>query len=210
MRAWLRKMFLNTQPQNDVQVYLIAGLGNPGREHRKNRHNIGFMVVDQVAKKMGISLSRMQSRAMLGQGFWEGRKVILVKPLTFMNLSGQAICSLLKFYKVPAANLMVVHDDIDLSTGTLRLRPGGGSAGQKGVASIIERLGDSNFARLRFGVGRPPGRMEAADYVLHDFDAAELDVVNIAIDRAAVAIGVFISAGLEAAMNQYNGSSVKE
>jgi PTH1 family peptidyl-tRNA hydrolase len=130
--------------------------------------------------------------------------VVLAKPQTFMNLSGQAAASLVKFYKIPLENLLVAYDDVDLPFGSLRLRPGGGSAGQKGMVSIIERLGTQNFPRLRLGIGRPPGRMEAAAYVLQDFSPAEEPELSASLERGVQAALIYISQGLEAAMNQYN------
>jgi PTH1 family peptidyl-tRNA hydrolase len=132
--------------------------------------------------------------------------VVLAKPHTFMNLYGQPVGALSRFYKVPVENLLVAYDDVDLPLGTVRIRPGGGSAGQKGMASIIERLGTQEFPRLRLGIGRPPGRMEAADYVLQDFSAGEQELLKLTLDRAAEAALVFVAEGLEAAMNQYNGA----
>jgi PTH1 family peptidyl-tRNA hydrolase len=184
--------------------YLIVGLGNPGREYRTTRHNIGFMVVDELGSKWGIKMTRVQFKAIVGAGNFEGHKVILAKPQTYMNLSGQAVGSLVKFFKIPNEHVIVVHDDMDLPAGLLRLRPGGGSAGQKGVGSIIERLGTQGFARMRMGIGHPPGQMDAKDYVLEDFLSAEKMEVEAAIQRAVEAAGVFITAGLDKAMNQFN------
>jgi PTH1 family peptidyl-tRNA hydrolase len=185
--------------------YLIVGLGNPGAVYRYNRHNIGFMLVDRVAEQLGVKFSRLESKALLTKGEHQGRRVVLAKPQTYMNLSGQAVGSLVRFYKVPPANLLVAYDDVDLPLGTLRIRPGGGSAGQKGMSSIIDRLGTQDFPRLRLGIGRPPGRMEAADYVLQDFSSGEKDLLRLTLDRAAEAALVFVAEGLETAMNQYNG-----
>jgi PTH1 family peptidyl-tRNA hydrolase len=135
---------------------------------------------------------------------FEGNRLILVKPQTFMNLSGQAVVSLARFYKIPEYNLMVVFDDVDLPFGMLRLRPGGGSGGQKGMASIIERLGTQDFPRLRIGIDRPPGRMDAADYVLQDFSRSQAEFLPPLFDRAVEAILLFVDQGLEAAMNKFN------
>ncbi len=192
--------------ENQNLPYLVVGLGNPGREYRDTRHNIGFMVIDQLCKEMGVSMTRVQSKALVAVGKLEGQKVILAKPQTFMNLSGQAVGGLMRFYKMPLDQVMVAHDDLDLPLGTLRLRPGGGSAGQKGMESIIQQLGTQNFARLRMGIGRPPGQMEPAAYVLQHFTRAEQDVVGLVLDRAVAAVRTFVREGLDAAMNQYNGS----
>lgn len=187
-----------------TMTYMIAGLGNPGREYRETRHNIGFMVADVFATRHGIQLSRVQNKAILGIGRFADKKIILVKPQTFMNLSGQAVSALVRFYKIPIENLIVAHDDVDLPLGTIRMRPGGGSAGQKGVNSIIERLGSQDFPRLRMGVGRPPGQMDAAGYVLLPFHKNEKDLISEFLIRAADALDCFIEFGLETAMNRFN------
>lgn len=185
-------------------TYLIVGLGNPGREYRGSRHNVGFMLLDRLAGGLGVSFSRVESRALVTKAEHLGNRLILVKPQTYMNLSGQAVSSLLRFYKVPLERLMVVYDDVDLPLGTLRLRPGGGSAGHKGVQSIIEKLGTQEFPRLRAGVNRPPGRMEAADYVLQDFSKDESELLQEVLSRATQAVLTFVSEGIVVAMNQFN------
>jgi len=186
--------------------YLLVGLGNPGREYRETRHNVGFMVIDQVCKTAGISLSRVQSKAIIGVGQFAGRRLVLAKPQTFMNLSGQAVAALVRFYKVPLEQILVAHDDLDLPLGTLRLRPSGGSAGQKGIASTIQQLGTQDFGRMRIGIGRPPGQMEPSSYVLQPFTKSEQLLVDQMLERAVGAVERFMKDGLEAAMNQYNGS----
>lgn len=185
--------------------YLVVGLGNPGREYAANRHNIGFMLIDRLAERLGVRFSRLESKALVTKGEYLGRRMILAKPQTFMNLSGQAVGSLVRFYKVPLENLLVVYDDVDLDLGTIRIRPAGGSAGQKGMASTLERLGTQEFPRMRLGIGRPPGRMEAAAYVLQDFSRADLEMLEPTLDRAADAVLLFVTEGLNAAMNKYNG-----
>jgi PTH1 family peptidyl-tRNA hydrolase len=187
-------------------VYLIVGLGNPGAQYRYNRHNVGFMLADRLADRLGVKFTRLESKALVTKGEHEGRRIVLAKPHTFMNLSGQSVGALVRFYKVPLSNLLVAYDDVDLPLGTVRMRPDGGSAGQKGMASIIERLGTQEIPRLRLGVGRPPGRMDAADYVLQDFPAGEKELLQATLDRAADAALVFVMEGLEAAMNRYNGA----
>jgi peptidyl-tRNA hydrolase, PTH1 family len=187
-------------------AYLIVGLGNPGREYSGTRHNVGFMAIDCLCQDLGIRITRMQSRALVGNGLLEGNKVILAKPQTFMNLSGQAVSGLVKFYKVELEELIVIHDDIDLPLGTIRLKPSGGSAGQKGLASTMDYLGTNGIPRLRIGLGRPPGRMEAADYVLQNFAAGEREILTEVLDRVAKAVQVFILNGIEAAMTQFNGA----
>jgi PTH1 family peptidyl-tRNA hydrolase len=189
----------------DNLPFLIVGLGNPGREYRENRHNIGFMLIDRLAVKLNARFSRLQSKALVATAMNNERKIILAKPQTFMNLSGQSVQGLVRFYKLPLTNLLVAHDDLDLPPGTIRIRPGGGSPGQLGVTSIIERLGTQEFPRLRLGIGRPPGRMEAPDYVLRDFSDGEMAVISETLNRAADAALTFVTEGLDAAMNKYNG-----
>ncbi len=190
---------------NDTAPYLIVGLGNPGPEYRQTRHNVGFMLVDRLAERLGVKFTRMESKALVTKGDYQGRRIVLAKPHTFMNLSGQAVAALCRYYKVPPANLLVTYDDVDLPPGAIRIRPQGGSAGQKGMGSIIERLGTQDIPRMRLGIGRPPGRMEAADYVLQKFSSAELELLTATLDRGVDAALLFVTQGLEAAMNQYNG-----
>lgn len=199
-----------SKPAVKSNTFVLVGLGNPGREYRETRHNVGFQAVDQLCASFGIKLSRLQSKALIGTGLWEGNKIVIAKPQTYMNLSGQAVSSLLRFYKVPLTQLLVFHDDIDLPVGTLRIRPGGGSAGQRGLASIIEQLGTQDFPRMRIGVGRPPGQKVAADYVLQNFSSTDLEVITIVLERSVEAARTFIRDGLDKAMNLYNGSLQKE
>lgn len=184
--------------------YLIAGLGNPGRKYKNNRHNIGFKVANKLAERHGISLARLEMRAIVGKGVIRSRQVILTKPQTYMNESGQAIGRLLNYYDVPLANLMVIYDEIDLPLGTLRLREKGGSGGHNGMKSIIAHVGN-DFPRLRLGVGRPPGRMEAAAYVLRDFQGDEIMVAEEMIDAAVDAVESYLVDGIELAMTRHNG-----
>ncbi len=190
-----------------TENYLIIGLGNPGREYKDNRHNIGFMLIDRLAVRIDARGIKLQSKAIVTSGFYEERKLILAKPQTYMNLSGQSVQGLLHFYKIPSENLMVAHDDLDLPLGTIRIRPGGGAGGQRGMASTIERLGTKDFPRLRLGIGRPPGRMAPADYVLQNFSRAEMLIVSETLDRAANAVLTFMTEGLNAAMNRFNAGS---
>ncbi len=192
-------------PAPESGPYLIVGLGNPGQEFECNRHNVGFMCLNRLAVKLGESFGRVQSRALVCRSVFRGERLILAKPQTFMNASGGPVSSLVRFYKVPVSNLLVIYDDVDLPLGSLRIRPGGGSAGQKGMQSIIDRLSREDYPRLRIGTGRPPGRKEAADYVLQDFPAQELDLLNATLDRAVEAILTFVEGGLDKAMNMFNG-----
>jgi PTH1 family peptidyl-tRNA hydrolase len=186
------------------EPFLVVGLGNPGRQYKNTRHNAGFLVVDRLAERLGVQFSRLQFRALVVDGRYQDRKIILAKPQTYMNESGQAVGSLVRFYKITQDNIVVVHDDVDLPFGALRLRPAGGSGGQKGMGSIIERLGTQEFPRLRVGIGRPPGQMLAAAYVLQEFDRDEKQELPGLIDRAVDALLSVVTNGLEKAMNQYN------
>ncbi len=187
--------------------YLLIGLGNPGREYQTNRHNFGFMLIDRLAVRLGARGLKVQSKAIVTSAIYEDRKLILAKPQTYMNLSGQSIQGLANFYKLPLENLLVAHDDLDLPFGTIRMRPGGGPGGQKGIASTIERLGTKDFARLRLGIGRPPGRMDPAAYVLQDFSRDETKTLSELLDRAADAALEFVINGLDKAMNKFNGTA---
>ena len=190
--------------------YLIAGLGNPGPKYRHNRHNVGFMVLDAFAEHTQIPIQRVQFRTLVGKGLFHEVRLVLAKPQTYMNVSGQAVVPLMKFYKIPPERMIVVHDDLDLPFGTLRLRPEGGAGGQHGVESIITKLGRRDFARLRIGIGRPPGRMDPRDYVLHNFDPSEVEFLPAVLQHAVDAIISFIQDGIEKAMNDFNGSLINE
>jgi PTH1 family peptidyl-tRNA hydrolase len=189
-----------------TETYLIIGLGNPGREYRETRHNVGFMLLDRLTITLKARFTRLQSKALVASALYRERKIILAKPQTFMNLSGQSVQGLIHFYKLPLENLLIAHDDLDLPVGTIRIRPDGGSAGQKGMLSTIERLGTDEFPRLRLGIGRPPGQMQIPDYVLQDFSKGDLTVVNETLERAAEAVFLWVTDGLDAAMNKYNGT----
>jgi len=187
------------------ETFLIVGLGNPGRDYRDNRHNVGFMLMDALALRLNLSFSRLQQKALVTSGEYSGNKLILAKPQTYMNLSDQAVVSMIRFYKLPLSNFIVANDDLDLPLGTIRIRPTGGSGGQKGINSIIENLGTQDFPRMRLGIGRPPGRMQAADYVLQNFGKDELVIVGEMLHKAVDAIFLFAESGLSAAMTKFNG-----
>ena len=193
------------QPDKRHGPYLIAGLGNPGRKFEHNRHNVGFMLLNRLSEKLGDRFGKVESRALVAKSTYHGERIILAKPQTFMNNSGSSVSSLVRFYKVPLENLLVAYDDVDLPIGSFLLRPSGGSAGQKGMQSIIEHLGNEEFPRLRIGTGRPPGRQEAGDYVLQDFPAQDIELLEEALNRAVEAVLIFIQDGLERTMNLYNG-----
>jgi PTH1 family peptidyl-tRNA hydrolase len=163
-----------------------------------------------LAVRLNLSFSRLQFKALVTSGDYGRNKFILAKPQTYMNLSDQAVVSLLKFYKLPLLNFLVANDDLDLPIGTIRIRPSGGSGGQKGINSIIENLGTQDFPRLRLGIGRPPGHMEPADYVLQNFGKGEIGLVNEMLQRAVEAVLLFSENGLNAAMTKYNGQLPEE
>ncbi len=205
--AWLRGEGPDTDDIDfdmaDNERFLIAGLGNPGREHSKNRHNIGFMTIDRLAEMNGISLGKVQSKAVTGNGRIAGRPVILAKPQTYMNRSGDAIGPLVNYYRIPLENVLVIYDELDLPFGALRLRQGGGSGGHNGMRSIINHLG-ADFLRMRLGIGRPPGRMEPADYVLQDFRGPEVDDAAVLIAEAVRAAETYLREGIDLAMTRHN------
>lgn len=186
--------------------FLLIGLGNPGREYHNNRHNFGFMLIDRLAVRLNARGLKVQSKAIVTSGVYQDRKIILAKPQTYMNLSGQAAQGLLNFYKIPMENMLIAHDDLDIPFGTIRIRPKGGPGGQGGMASTIEKLGTKDFPRLRLGIGRPPGRMDPAAFVLQDFAREEMKLISEILDRAADAALEFVVNGLSTAMNKYNGS----
>ena len=185
--------------------FLIVGLGNPGKKHQKNRHNIGFMAVDRLAGQNDIPLGKVQSKAVLGNGRIAGQQVILAKPQTYMNRSGDSVGPLVNYYRVPLENVLVIYDELDLPFGTLRLRQSGGSGGHNGMKSIINHLGQ-DFPRMRLGIGRPPGRMEPADFVLRDFRGQELEVADALLNDAVLAVETYLTDGIDLAMTKHNGS----
>jgi PTH1 family peptidyl-tRNA hydrolase len=197
-------MFWKKNKTSDNPPFIIVGLGNPGPEYKHNRHNVGFMVADELAKTLGVTFGRMQANALVADGRRAEQRLVLAKPRTFMNRSGSAVGGLLRFYKAPPERLLVIYDDADLPFESLRLRPDGGSAGQKGMKSIIENLGSEAFPRLRVGIGRPKGRMRTPDHVLQDFSRGEQEALDFTLRRAAEAALAFVDDGLVAAMNRYN------
>ena len=187
------------------QTFLLVGLGNPGREYKDTRHNFGFMLIDRIAVRLNARGMKVQSHAIVMTTTHEERKLILAKPQTFMNLSGQSVQGLAHFYKVPFTNMLVLSDDLDIPFGTIRIRASGGPGGQRGMASIIEKLGTKDFPRLRLGIGRPPGRMDPAAYVLQNFSRDEMQTLSEVLDHGAEAVFAFVTHGLNKAMNEFNG-----
>ncbi len=185
-------------------MYLIAGLGNPGKQYENTRHNAGFMALDALADQLGTSIEEKKHKALCGKGMIGGEKVILLKPQTFMNLSGESIRAAADFYKVDPDHIMVIYDDISLEPGQLRIRKKGSAGGHNGIKSIIAHLGTQEFPRIKVGVGAKPDRMDLADYVLGHFSQIESRVMDDAAKEAGQAAQAIILDGIEAAMNRYN------
>ena len=183
---------------------LVVGLGNPGPRYAGTRHNAGFLVVDLLAQRIGGRFKAHKGRCDVVEGRIAGVPVVLAKPKSYMNESGGPIVAISRFYKVPVERITVVHDELDLPFGTLRLKRGGGDGGHNGLRSATSALGSREYARVRFGIGRPPGRQDPAEYVLRDFAAAERKDVPYLVDRAADAVEALLSEGLEAAQNKFN------
>jgi len=191
--------------------YLIVGLGNPGREYRLNRHNLGFMALDEVAERFDMAgFTRKQGRALYTTGQIHAQPVILVKPQTYMNLSGEAVGSLMRFYNIELDKLLVCVDDIAIPFGTIRLRPRGSAGGQRGLQSIVNVVGSDRFARLRLGIGRPPGQTPASAYVLQNFDKDEFDIIELMLKRAVDVVESFVKEGVVLAMSRFNGPADRE
>ncbi len=187
----------------EIEVKLVVGLGNPGPRYANTRHNVGFMVVDRLARKAGVSLTKRQCNALTGIGSIGRQKVCLAKPQTFMNLSGDAVACLVRFYRVAPEDLIVIYDDRDLPAGRVRMRERGSAGGQHGMESIIARLGTNEFPRLRIGIGRP-AEMDAVDHVLGSFSPEERPLMEEALKRAVEAVQCALSEGVPAAMNSFN------
>jgi PTH1 family peptidyl-tRNA hydrolase len=187
-----------------MSARLIVGLGNPGSDYLRHRHNVGFRIVGRLAGRHGLAFDRLQHKARVATGRVAGERVILAKPLTYMNKSGESVGPLLHWYKLSLDHLLVIYDDLDIPLGDLRLRPQGGSGGHRGMRSIIQQLGSGEFARLRVGIGRPPPRWDPADYVLSPFTEDELPMVEDVCERAVAAAERWLAEGVEVAMNEFN------
>lgn len=187
-------------------MFLVMGLGNPGPEYEKTRHNIGFRLVDELASKLKTPVTKPLFKSFTGRASVSGKTVILAKPQTYMNLSGNAAAALMNWFKIPLDGLIVVYDDIDLPPGKVRIRFRGGHGGHRGMESLIKNLGSGDFVRVRIGVGRPPNpSYDVADWVLGRFSAEEEELVGQALDRAAEAVLTVLNQGITAAMNRFNG-----
>jgi len=189
-----------------TERWLIAGLGNPGSGYSGNRHNCGFMVADVLAGRMGAPYKRDRSRARVATGRLAGYPVTVAKPQTFMNLSGRPVAALRTFYKIPVDRIVVIHDELDIPFGAIRLKQGGGDNGHNGLRSVTAALGTRDYLRVRVGIGRPPGRMDPADFVLHDFSGAERQALPDVLERCADAVEVLMQRGLAAAQNEFHGA----
>ncbi|MET4046281.1 PTH1 family peptidyl-tRNA hydrolase [Rhodococcus sp. UYP5] len=187
----------------NVEPALIVGLGNPGPQYEATRHNVGFMVADVLAARIGAKFSsHKKSNSEVIQARLSDRPVVVAKPRTFMNLSGQPVAALARFFSVDPSNIVIVHDELDIEFGAIRLKLGGGEGGHNGLRSISQQLGTKDYLRTRVGVGRPPGRMDAAAYVLKPFSAAERKDLGVICEEAADAAELLLRVGLEAAQNQ--------
>src|SRR3954449_11164724 len=189
------------------ELILLAGLGNPGPQYAGNRHNVGFMVLDELATRVGGKFKAHKTGGEVLEGRLAGRRVVLVKPRTFMNLSGGPVTGAAKFYKVPPSGVVVVHDELDVDFGALKLKFGGGDNGHNGLRSITKSLGTRDYYRVRFGIGRPPGRQDPADFVLKDFSTVERKELPFLVSEAADAAELLLARGLEAAQNEVHPRS---
>ena len=186
-------------------MYIIAGLGNPGKQYEHTRHNVGFDTLDKLAEKYHIPIDTQKHKAVCGSGYIEGQKVILVKPQTYMNLSGESLREIIDFYKLnPAEELIVIYDDISLEPGKIRIRKKGSAGGHNGIKNIIAQLGTQNFQRIKVGVGEKPKGWDLADYVLGHFSKEDRGLVDDALKRVAGAVELMVQGEVDQAMNQFN------
>lgn len=190
--------------------YLIVGLGNPGAKYEKTRHNVGWWVIDELVKRYDMGGGRDEKRAITWDGMIKGKKVKLVKPLTFMNLSGESVRPLMDYYNIPLENLIVIHDDLDIDFGVIKLRKSGGHGGQNGVRNIIQHLGTQDFARVRFGIGRPPGKMRPVDFVLQAFYGDDEILAQEIAGKSANAIETWLVEDIDQAMTAHNGDVTED
>ncbi len=202
-------MFWNRKKQNDNGIeFVIAGLGNPGREYETTRHNMGFMVIDILADKTGIDVKKLKHKALYGTGTIDGHKVMLVKPQTYMNLSGESIREIMRYYKVPVENLLVIYDDIDIEAGTLRIRKKGSAGTHNGMKSIIYQLGSDEFPRIRVGIG-DKRKGDLKDYVIGSLGKKEAEELAPVLNTCADACCCFVQKGIDRAMNEHNSRNKK-
>jgi PTH1 family peptidyl-tRNA hydrolase len=193
-----------------ILVKIVLGLGNPGKKYERTRHNLGFMIVDRIAAQKNISICTKKCRSLVGEWTLLGEKVLLAKPQTFMNLSGEAVEELVRAFSLGIDDLLVVHDDMDLSFGRIRIRTRGGSAGHRGLQSILSALGSENFLRVRVGVGHPPVGVDPIDYLLFPFSEEEAALLDPTLQRAAEAVKSILEEGVSRAMERFNRSQPGE
>lgn len=186
-------------------MHCLVGLGNPGAEYAATRHNVGWHVADELARRHGLELSRRRLRSHFGRGIIAGQDCLLVKPQTFMNDSGDAVARVLMYFRLPVSSVLLLYDDLNLDLGVMRFRRGGSDGGHKGVRSVLQHLHTQEVPRLRLGIGRPPPGMDAIHYVLTPFSRSEADRHREMVERAAEAVELYLKQGMEAAMNAYNG-----
>lgn len=189
----------------EVYMFIIVGLGNPGNKYSFTKHNIGFITAEYFAEQHNINISKTKYKALYGEGTIGGEKVIIAKPQTYMNLSGESVIELLNWYKVPISNLIVIYDDIDIDIGKLRIRPKGSAGTHNGMRSIIYHTRSEDFPRIRIGIGKPPSYMDLADYVISRFTDEEVSPMREAVMKASKAIEQIIKSGVDSAMNKFNG-----
>lgn len=187
-------------------MILVAGLGNPGKEYINTKHNVGFLTVDEISRRVGIELNKKKFHSSFGDGLFGDSRLLLIKPDTYMNRSGEAVASVQQFYNLPAENILVVYDEMDLPVGTVKIKPGGGSAGHNGIKSIISQMGSSDFVRIRIGIGKPRSGTGGANHVLSGFSKSEQEEIEESIVRASDAVLEIIESGLQTAMNKFNAS----
>lgn len=200
------KLMDKMMAERGESMYIIAGLGNPGRKYEGTRHNVGFHTIDLLAHRNNIKVNKLKHKALYGEGMIDGKKIILAKPQTYMNLSGQSLFDMVQYYKVSSENIIVIYDDIDIPLGSIRIRPKGSAGTHNGMRSIIYQLQTDCFPRVRIGVGRPQNEnIELADFVLSGFSKDELPHIKDAIERAASAAEIIVTKGVNEAMNKHNG-----
>ena len=205
---WLNIRFRKKERARNEKMYIIAGLGNPTKEYENTRHNIGFMAIDALADKYSISVMSCKHKALIGKGTISGNKVVLVKPLTYMNLSGEAIRAIIDYYKADAeSELIVIYDDVSLDVGQLRIRKKGSAGGHNGIKNIIAQLGHDTFLRIKIGVGEKPKGYDLADYVLGHFSKEELAVMKDSLEKVDGAVNLMLAGEVDRAMNDYNKKS---
>lgn len=191
-------------------MYIVVGLGNPGPKYEDNRHNIGFMVIDYLSRKYNFKVNKIKHKALIGECLIGMEKLILAKPQTYMNLSGESVIRIVEYYKIPMEKLILVYDDVDLKTGLIRIRYKGSSGTHNGMKSVIYLLNRDDFPRVRIGIGKPPSYMDLADYVTSDFSKDEIPIMENAVIKAADSIEEIVRNGIDSAMNKFNISNLDE